>query len=117
MERADDLVVKNADGEVVVEVTPWQVARALQTPLQIAEVLSRTLNLGAKQFVSGRLVGRLLRSDHRTLQRQAIGFCLGVIVGLSDQQYTDPRNSTAIETAKKISRMVDDGELPLGSYL
>ena len=40
-----------------------------------------------------------------------------MIVGLSEQEYTDPRNETAIKTAKKLAQMFRDGDLPLGSYL
>jgi len=51
------------------------------------------------------------------LQRLAVCFALGMIVGLSEQEYTDPRNATAIETAKKLAEMFRDGEFPLGFYL
>lgn len=44
-------------------------------------------------------------------------YALGLIIGLSEQQYSDARNETAIETAKKLARMVEEGDLPLGSYV
>lgn len=72
------------------------------------------LNLGGKGYHEGKEIGLQLRHTHRTLQRLAICFSLGLIAGLSEQQYTDPRNETAIETAKKIVQMMAQGELPLG---
>ena len=58
-----------------------------------------------------------LRTTHRTLQRLAICFALGLVAGLSDQSYSDPRNEMAIQAAKKIQQMLEDGELALGPYL
>jgi hypothetical protein len=75
------------------------------------------LNLGGKGQREGKEVGLLLRYSHRTLQRLAICFALGIVAGLSEQDFTDPRNETAIETAKKIARMLDDESLPLGWYI
>ena len=40
-----------------------------------------------------------------------------MIVGLSEQAYTDPRNETAIQTAKKVAQMLEGGELPFGFYI
>jgi len=51
------------------------------------------------------------------LQRLAICFAFGIIAGLSEQEYTDARNETAVETAKKIKQMIDQGELPFGFYI
>ena len=75
------------------------------------------LNLGGKDFREGKEIGLQLRFTHRTLQRLAICFAFGIIAGLSEQEYTDARNETAIQTAKKIDKMLDDGELPLGLYI
>ena len=75
------------------------------------------LNLGGKDFREGKEIGLQLRSTHRTLQRLAICFATGIIVGLSEQEYTDPRNETAIETAQKVAQMMEAGELPLGPYI
>jgi len=54
---------------------------------------------------------------HRSLQRLVICFVFWLIVGLSEQEFTDPRNETAIQTAKNVARMVADGELPVGPYI
>ena len=83
----------------------------------MADVLDEYLNLGGKQFPEGKDVGLKLRNTHRTIQRSIVCFCLGVICGLSDQEYTDARNETAIQTAKKIKTMVDSGELSTGFYI
>lgn len=75
------------------------------------------LNLGAKDFQDGKQVGLKLRFTHRSLQRLAICFAFGIIVGLSQQEFTDARNETAIQTAKKIKTMIDLSELPFGLYI
>jgi hypothetical protein len=75
------------------------------------------LNLGGKGYREGQLVGQKLRFTHRSLQRLAICFVFGIIAGLSEQEHTDPRNDTAIQTAKKIKVMIDEGELPVGFYI
>ena len=75
------------------------------------------INAGGKQYREGEYVGNQLRSIHRSLQRCVVAFCLGLIVGISDQQFTDPRNETAIQTAKKIKEMIDTDRLPLGPYI
>ena len=80
-------------------------------------LLDDYLNLGGKDYREGKEIGLQLRFTHRTLQRLAICFCFGVIAGLSEQEYTDPRNKTAIQTAKKVARMMEAGEFPLGPYL
>ncbi len=98
------------------EVSIYKVAKSM-TPENFAKLFEDYLNLGGKQFQEGRLIGLHLRHTHRTLQRLAVCFALGMIVGLSEQDYTDPRNAQAIETAKKLAQMFRDGELPLGSYL
>jgi hypothetical protein len=87
------------------------------TPENFAKLFERFLNLGGKQFQEGKLIGQQLRRTHRTLQRLAVCFALGLIVGLSEQEHTDPRNEEAIKTAKKVAQMVDEGELPMGFYL
>jgi len=98
------------------EISIYKVAKSM-TPENFAKLFDDYLNLGGKQFSEGRLIGMHLRHTHRTLQRLAVCFAMGMIVGLSEQEYTDPRNAQAIETAKKLAQMFRDGDLPLGSYL
>ena len=76
-------------------------------------LIDEFLNLGGKGYREGKEVGLQLRLTHRTLQRLAICFTLGLIAGLSEQEYSDPRNETAIQTAKKVVQLVASGELPL----
>ena len=100
-------------GEVI---SIYAIARSI-TPLNFAKLLDNYLNLGAKGFGEGKLVGLHLRHTHRTLQRLAVCFAFGLIFGLSEQEYTDARNQTAIQSAKKIAQMVRDGLLPTGLFL
>ena len=97
-------------------VSIYQLARSM-TPENFAALLEDYLNLGGKQYQEGRVVGLYLRHTHRTLQRLAVCFALGVVAGLSEQDHTDPRNESAIATAKRIAQMVREGDLPLGMYL
>src|SRR4030042_3588935 len=83
----------------------------------LAAMLDDFLNLGGKGFREGKEVGLQLRFTHRTLQRLVICFAFGIIAGLSEQEYTDPRNETAIQTAKKIVQLMESDELPLGLYI
>ena len=100
-------------GEVV---SIYAIARSI-TPENFAKLFDNYLNLGGKGFNEGKLIGLHLRHTHRTLQRLAICFALGLIVGISEQEYTDARNQTAVETAQKIAQLIKDGELPTGMYL
>jgi hypothetical protein len=82
-----------------------------------ASMLDDFLNLGGKGYREGKEVGLQLRFTHRTLQRLSVCFALGLIAGLSEQEYTDPRNETAIQTAKKVVQLMETGELPVGLYI
>src|SRR4030043_876409 len=82
-----------------------------------ASMLDDFLNLGGKGYREGKEVGLQLRFTHRTLQRLVICFAFGIIAGLSKQEYTDPRNETAIQTAKKVVQLMESGELPVGLYI
>jgi len=78
---------------------------------EFTSLFSDWLNGGGKGFGSGLAVGLRLRQDHRTLQGLAVEFCVGVLAGLAQQEYTDARNETAVETAKKIVDLFEDGTL------
>ncbi len=97
-------------------VSIYAIARSI-TPLNFARLLDNYLNLGSKGLNEGKLVGLHLRHSHRTLQRLTVCFVFGLILGLSEQEYTDARNETAIETAKKVAKMLKAGELPTGFYI
>ena len=108
-----DTHMSEPNGETV---SIHKLARSM-TPENFTKLFDNYLNLGGKQFQEGRLIELHLRYTHRTLQRLAICFALGLIAGLSEQERTDPRNREAIQTAKKLAQMFRDGELPLGPYL
>ena len=80
-------------------------------------LLDDFLNLGGKDFREGKEIGLQLRFTHRTLQRLAICFAFGIIAGLSEQESSDARNETAIQTAKNLAQLIEDGEFPLGLYI
>ena len=82
-----------------------------------ASIIDDFLNLGGKGYREGRQVGLQLRFTHRTLQRLVICFAFGMIAGLAEQEYTDPRNETAIQTAKKVVQLMESGDLPVGLYI
>jgi len=94
----------------------YTLARSLSLA-QFAVLLDQFLNLGGKGFREGEQCGLQLRTTHRTLQRLVVCFALGVIAGIAQQEHTDARNATAIQTAKKLTEMVKADQLPLGPYL
>ena len=113
--------VKDYDGNEVGDIHIGMLARSMlarsMSTEQFTKLFDDFLNLGGKDFINGKAVGEQLRFTHRTLQRLAISFALGIIVGISDQERTDPRNEQAILTAKKIAEMVENNELLLGMYI
>ena len=94
----------------------YALARSM-TPENFTKLFDQYLNLGSKGFSEGKQIGLNLRNTHRTLQRLAICFALGLVIGLSEQKYSDARNETAIETAKKLAQMAEAGDLPTGMYI
>jgi hypothetical protein len=97
-------------------ISVYTVAKSL-TLENFASMLDDFLNLGGKGYREGKEVGLQLRFTHRTLQRLAVCFAFGLIAGLSEQEYTDPRNEIAIQTAKKVVQLMGAGELPVGLYI
>ena len=75
------------------------------------------LNYGGKGWETGKAVGEKFRTTHRTIQASAVRFMFGFLSAISDQNYTDARNETAIKSAKKIKQMLDDNELSGGLYI
>ena len=110
----------NSDFSLIEEtgetISTYQVAKSL-TSGNFSILLDEYLNLGGKDFQEGKEIGLQLRSTHRTLQRLAICFAFGIIVGLSEQEYTDARNETVIQTAQKVAEILEAGEFPLGLYI
>jgi hypothetical protein len=102
--------------EIGETISVYVLAKSL-TLENFASMLDDFLNLGGKGFREGKEIGLQLRFTHRTLQRLVICFAFGMIAGLSEQEYTDPRNETAIQTAKKVVQLMESGELPVGLYI
>jgi len=122
MNESKTIILKswNSDSSRIEEtgetLSTYTIAKSLSLE-NFTALLDEFLNLGGKGFREGQLVGQQLRTTHRTLQRLAVCFALGIIAGLSEQEHTDPRNEFAIQTAKVVAQMLDDDELPLGPYL
>jgi len=108
-----DVTLKDYDGNVETTVSVSQIARCL-THEQFVYLFDNFLNYGGKDYREGNRVGSDLRSTHRTLQGCAFRFALGLIVGLSEQEYTDARNEIPVKNAKKIAEMLKNGELEMG---
>jgi hypothetical protein len=98
------------------EVSLMTLAGSLDTET-FAVLFDNFLNRGGKGFRYGEQVGEQLRFAHRTLQGLAYEFCLGVIVGLSEQEHADMRNHAAVENGKKIKFLLENGELKHQPYV
>jgi hypothetical protein len=107
------VIVKDYEGKEVACVHIGMLAKSL-TPDSTAKLLQDFVNSGMKDYRDGEVVGKLLQTSHRTLQASVIRFCLGIIVSLGKQDYTDARNETPVAMAKKITVMLEDGTLKMG---
>ena len=74
-------------------------------------------NMGRDGYRSGKESGSLLRTTHRTLQRSFICWCIGALGGIADQEHADARNIDALNSAKKISKMVESGDINMGAFI
>lgn len=88
----------------------YTLARSLNAE-QLAELLDDWLNSSFGSQHQGITIGLKLRRTHRTLQGSLVEFVLGILRGISQQEHTDARNETAIETAKEITRLLEEGKL------
>ena len=99
------------------EYTTRDLARSMDAE-QMAGVIDDWLNNIAREgFNSGKEIGHTLRTTHRTLQRSAVLMAFGILAGLAEQDYTDPRNTDAIQSAKVIAQMLAEGKLSFGAFL
>ena len=108
----DNLVIKHHDytlGEDVIdaEVSVYSIAKCI-TSEQFAELLDTYVNNYSVGYGHGHNIGLKLRSSHRTLQRSIIVELVGIIAGISEQDYTDARNEHAIKLAKSIKALYED---------
>jgi len=99
--------------DILGEISTFVLVRSM-TPENIVEFLSDYVNSGMKDYREGLKIGELSKYQHRTLQASLIRFCLGVIIGLSKDQSTDPRNETPVAMGNQISAMVENGTLKMG---
>jgi len=104
-----DGIYKNS-GKVI---SPYAVARSA-THENIADILDDFCNCGMKDYREGETIGKLCQTKHRTIQASIIRFCLGIIIGLSKQEYTDARNEMPVAMGKKLSALIEDGTLKMG---
>lgn len=122
MNESSNIILKDWNSETYCyeptgqTLSTYQIARSM-TCDNFTRFLDAYINIGGKGFAEGKEIGLQLRFTHRTLQRLAICFALGMIIGLSEQEHSDPRNETAIKTAKKLAQLVEEDELPMGLYI
>jgi hypothetical protein len=108
------IVVKDYEGKQVAEVHIGMLAKSM-SPENFTALFDDFLNYGGKDQGEGELIGKAMQTTHRTLQASAIRFCFGFLNGISKGvQYTDARNEKAIAAAKKVSEMVENGEINYG---
>ena len=106
-------VVKDYEGKEIANVHTGMLAKSL-TLENMSELLQDYVNSGMKDYREGERVGALLQTSHRTLQASVIRFCLGIIISLSKQEYTDARNEMPVAMGKEIAKLVEDGTLRMG---
>lgn len=104
------------EGEEEQIVNIGQVARAINDE-QLALLISEYLNIGFKGHRNGIAVGKAGTRFHRTIQRSFIGWLIGAIVSMAEQEYWDDRNATAVKAAKKIAKLYKDGDLNIGPMI
>lgn len=92
------------DGDIV---DTHAIARSLD-PETFAALLDDYVNTFHSDFKRGEKTGKELRRSHRTLQRSVIVELVGIIAGISDQDFTDARNEGAIALAKKIKALYEE---------
>ena len=106
----------NPHSEEEVSINTYYLVQKLG-PEEMAALLSDFCNQGAKGYATGVQVGKTLTREHRTLQRLVITMAFGILVGISEQAYSDARNAEALASALKVKQLLEEGQLPLGLYL
>jgi hypothetical protein len=100
--------------DVLTTVDCYDLGKDIRTPEKMAEILEGRMNTMGADYQFGIKTGAIVQTKHRTLQSCIYRFCLGLIVGLSRQEYTDARNEVAVRNGKKIESMIEDGTLEIG---
>ena len=97
-----------------VEISISDVAHALRDDEKFAEMLGDYMNTFANEYKKGQEIGKLLQSQHRTLQGSLARLFLGMLVGIGDTEYFDARNEKAVALGKQLKAMIEKGELNFG---
>lgn len=95
------------------EVTVYQIAKSL-TVENMTELLTDWMNTFSRDYSTGVKIGEQLEYKHRTLQASVGRLCVGILVGLGKQKFTDPRNEAIVKLGQDIERMLEDGTLNKG---
>jgi hypothetical protein len=95
------------------EISTYAVAKGMTTE-NMTEVLSDWMNSFSKDYGTGVEIGKQLEGKHRTLQSSVGRLCVGILVGLGKQKFTDPRNEAIVKLGQDIERMLEDGTLNKG---
>jgi hypothetical protein len=105
-------------GGVPSEVGLMDLSRALDIE-SMAALIDNYNNSFENPLERGQKTGRELQKAHRTLQRNAVMWALGIVAGLgeTDITWTDARNRDAIFTAIKIREMMEAGALNCGAAI
>ena len=101
------------EGGDEVEVSIHAVAKAFTTE-QFAEMLGDYMNCFCNEYNRGQEIGKHLQYQHRTLQGSVCRLLLGMLVGMGDTEYFDPRNEKAVAVGKQLKAMIENGELNFG---
>lgn len=118
MTKKITLNLKHNDSEVLIGASTYEIARSMGHDNEfLADLIDEYLNKIGRGMPEGVAVGKFLMDTHPASQRTFIAFCLGAIIGISNQSHTDPRNETAIAAAKKISDMYANGDIEIGMYI
>lgn len=91
-----------------------EIARALN-PEQFAQLLDDYCNNYHPHFERGLKIGRALWYTHRTGQRSIVAMLMGIIKGMSEQEFVDGRNEKAIALTKKVAILYQ--EEGIGLYI
>jgi hypothetical protein len=114
-----NVLVDNENGEgkreVIVEISTWEIAKAMKGSLDyLPDFLDNLCNGYFTEYKDGIRIGEGLHRTHRTLQATVVRFLLGIIVGISHQKYTDERNERPVALGQELERMIEDGTLKMG---
>lgn len=94
-------------------ISTYAVAKSATTE-NMAEILTDWMNSFSRDYRTGVEIGKLLSGKHRTLQSSVGRMVLGILVGLGEQEYTDPRNEAIVALGKQLKEMLDEGTINMG---